>query len=224
VQENLSEADRHEADARALEQRAAAREGLAVPPPRYVCGDQAMADQVTSGGERLGIRAPCWSGESGALDRDRAAAAQLRADARAHRAQARALVMAQKGWCAGLPAAELDHSPLDHREDLVSVEADLDGDRVRGARIRFGKVPNLTADWLRQTLGCHQALAAAAGYEPTYMASCPAVLPGAQIDVIDDPAGLIVVIHDDDPGAALTVYARAEALLDPNAEHAAHHH
>lgn len=219
MQGHLTEAEQHDADAAALERRAQARDSVATPSERYVCGDQALADLTTSGGERLGVRAPCWSGEQSAVDRDRAAAARLRADARAHRAQARALVTAQQAWCAGLPPAELDHSPLDHREDLAAVSAELDSDRVVGARIRFARVPHLTAEWLRQTLACHHALAAATGFEPTYLATCPAVVEGSETTVIDDPDGLVVVIRARDPGAGLTIYARAEALLDPAAEH-----
>lgn len=223
VEGNLAEAERHEADADALERRAAQVE--AQPGPHYSCGDQALVDQTTSGGQRLGIGAPCWSNEAGAVERDRAAARALRDDARTHRAKARALVVAQRGWCAGLPSAELDHTPFDHREDLAAVSAELDNDRVVGARIRFAKVPGLTADWLRQTLACHQAMAAAGGYEPTAMASCPAVIAGAELTVVDDPAGPIVVLHATDPAAALAIYGRAEALLDahlddPHAEHA----
>lgn len=224
VQDHLSEAEQHDADADALEQRAQAEATVAAPAPAYVCGDQPLADQVTSGGERLGIRAPCWRGESNAVDRDRAAAARLRADARAHRAQARALLTTKQAWCAGLPAAELDHTPFDHHEDIVAVTAELDSDRVVGARIRFGPVPHLTADWMRQTLACHHALAAASGFEPTYLASCPAVVAGAEMTVIDDPSGLIVVIRASDPGAGLTIYARAEALLDPQADPVDHQH
>ena len=215
VEENLAEAERHEADAAALELRASERERLAGPTAtRYVCGDQALADQVTSGGQRLGVVAPCWSGELGAIERYRAHAAALRADARAHRARATAMVTAARRWCAGLPEAELDHSPFDHREDLAAVSAELDGDRVVGARVRFGRVPNLTADWLRQTLACHQAIAAAGGYEPQHLATCPVVVPGVTTEVEEDPAGLVVVIRAADPAAALVVYARAEALLD----------
>lgn len=215
ARDHLAEADRHEADARALEQRAATAELQPGPPsPRYICGDQDLANQVTSGGERLGVRAPCWSGEVGAVSRFRVAAAKLRADARAHRVHARALVTSERSWCAGLAPEELDHSPFDHHEDIAAVSAELDGDRIVGARVRFGPVPQLTADWLTQTLACHQAIAAAEGYDPLHMASCPVVVPGAQTTVLDEPGGLVVVMRADDPAAALVIYARAEALLD----------
>jgi hypothetical protein len=216
VQGHLSEADRHEADAHQLDERAAAIERTG-PPTAYACGDQALADQPTSGGERLGGRAPCWSGERGAIARSRALAHQLRADARAHRAQARVLATTERETCAGLPPEELEHSPFDHREDLAGVEAELDSDRLRGARIRFSRVPGLTAAWLRRALACHQAMAAATGYDPTHLATCPSTVAGADTTVIDDPGGLIVVVRAADPAAALTIYARAEALLAANA-------
>lgn len=222
VQDHLAEAERHEEDARTLEQRAADRERSGTSVPAYTCGDQALADQVTSGGERLGARAPCWRGERGAVERDRAAAARLRDDARAHRARARAMVAAERIWCGRLPPEELEHSPFDHREDLAAVQAELERDRVVGARIRFARVPHLTADWLRQALACHQAIAESAGHEPTLFGTCPAVVAGASTTVIDDPAGIVVVIRAADPGAALAVYARAEALLDHTDPHAGH--
>lgn len=215
---HLAEAAQHEADAEALEERAAARERVA-RPERVVCGDQALADQSTSGGERLGVRAPCWSGERGAIERQREMARQLRQDARAHRARARALIVAANAACAGMPEEELEHSPFDHHEDIAAVSAELSYGRLVGARIRFKAVPGLDAGWLRRSLTCHQALAAAVGHEPTYMATCPAVLPASRFEVHDGPAGLVVVITADEWATALTIYGRAEALLDPTMEH-----
>lgn len=214
AREHLAEADRHEADAQALEDRAAALERVQ-RPQTVVCGDQVLADQSTSGGERLGARAPCWTGERGAIARQREAAAHLRADARSHRARARALIIAADAACVGLPAEELEHSPFDHHEDIAAVSAELRGGRLAGARIRFAAVPGLDADWLRRSLTCHQALAAAVGHEPTYLATCPAVLPASRFEVLDRPAGLVVVVTAEELATALTIYARAEALLDP---------
>jgi hypothetical protein len=135
------------------------------------------------------------------------------------------MVSAERWWCAGLPPEELDHTPFDHREDIAAVSAELEGEHVRGARIRFRRVPGLTDDWLRQTLACHAAIAAASGNDPTHLTTCPSVVAGAETTVIDDPAGLIVIVRADDPAAALTIYARAEALLDPRLDiHAAHDH
>ena len=52
--------------------------------------------------------------------------------------------------------------------------------------------------------------------EPHYLATCPVVLPGARFAVVEERAGLVVVVTADDWATALTIYARAEALLDPS--------
>jgi hypothetical protein len=216
ARDHVAEAERHEADARDLDEQAAALERKG--PTRATCGDVGLTELATSGGERLRILPPCWSGEVAAVERDRTLAAQLRADARQHRTAARAMVTAKQQWCAGLPASELDHTPFDHREDLVSVRAVMEGDRVRGARVRFAKVSGLTADWLRQTLACHQSIAASSGFDPTYLATAPSLVAGAETTVVDHAWGLEVIIRAADPAAALAVYGRAEALLDDHAD------
>jgi hypothetical protein len=220
--EHLAEADRHEADARALQANAAAIE-RAGTPTRVTCGDTALDTLSTSGTERLPLSPPCWAGEVATVRRDRAHAAELLADARRHRIQAREMVRTQVKWCSGLPLAELEHSPFDHREDLAAVQAELEGDRLRGARIRFKPVAGLTAEWMRQTLACHQAMARSMGFEPTHLSSCPSVVLGAHAEVSETPRGVEVVIRAVDADAALVIYARAEALLDaePDAEPAA---
>jgi hypothetical protein len=214
--EHFAEAERHEAEARALEADAAAAERTGAPT-QATCGDVALSELTTSGTERLNILPPCWAGEASAIRRDRAHAAQLRVEARRHRIQARELVLAQQRWCAGLPEAELDHTPFDHREDLRAVQAELDGDRLRGARILFKPVAGLTAEWMRKTLACHQALAAAVG-EPEHLAGCPSVIRGAQTVVTETPQGLEVAIRAVEPEVAQLIYARAEALLDGSRE------
>ncbi len=215
--EHLAEADQHEAQARALEARAAEKERSGNPTP-YTCGDTALNELATSGGERLHLAAPCWAGERSAIRRDREAAERQRAEARDHRRTARAMLVAERKWCAGLPASELEHTPFDHREDLASVQAELEGDKLRGARVRFRKVPGLSADWLRQTIACHQAMSAMHGYDPTNLSHDPSVVSGVQTTVIEGPNGLEVVMRAADPAAALVVYARAEALLDVERE------
>ncbi len=210
--EHLAEADRHDADARQHEELAldAERAGRATT---YVCSDPVVTDISTSGGERLTPRSPCWSAEGRAVERHRAAAARLRADARAHRAMARQLLGGARDACAGLPEAELEHTIFAHHEDIAAVEAVLEGDLVRGARVRFERVPGLTADWVRQSLRCHQAMAAAGGYSPTYMPECPSVVAGAVTQVFDTPAGVVVEITSRDAAAALVIYGRAEDVL-----------
>src|SRR5688572_6045775 len=137
VDEHLAEADRHEADARALDETAAKVEGRPLPAP---CGDPVLSDQVSSGGERLIVMQPCWTGEHTIAARHRETAQDLRDDATRHRRRARALLSAERRSCASMPPDELDHSPFAHREDVVSVTAIVAADEVRGARLRIRKV------------------------------------------------------------------------------------
>lgn len=212
VQGNLTEADRHEAEAREHEQLAAAAERRSTASP-LVCGDAAYNHVSTSGGERLSYWTPCWSAEASAVNRHRAAAARLHAEAREHRARARAL-LAKVENCAGFSADR--PTPFDHREDILSVTAELQNDAVRGARVRFARVPGLTAEWMRRELTCHQAWAAALGYEPQFLPHCPAAIQGVTVEVEETPDGsVLVILRSVDPATGLAVYGRAEALLDP---------
>lgn len=179
-----------------------------------LCGDRVMSDQVTSGGERLIQVSPCWTAEGDTVSRHKAEADRLHLDAEMHRAHARQLLDAEAASCAQMPAEELTHTPFAHREDIANVAAELDGDHVVGARITFRTVPGLTGDWLRQAISCHQARAAALGWDTTYMGYDPAVLPGVKAMVSEDDKGVVtVVLHAKDDGTALAVYGRAEDLL-----------
>lgn len=85
--DHRAEANRKDAEARALEERAA--ESAADPDAHgYACGDTVAADQVTSGGERLITQSSCWpTGED--PDELRAKAKRLRQEADEHRRRAR---------------------------------------------------------------------------------------------------------------------------------------
>lgn len=211
--DHLAVAQRCEDDARHHDELAADAEARKAQDGGLICGDRALAQQATSGGETLTPRPPCWTTEADAVARHRTAAAQLRADARAHRALARQLVGAAREACESLPENELVVSPFSHADDLRSVDAVVEGDRVRGARIRFKPVAGLDAAWLERSLSCHQALAAAVGFEPTYMPTSPAAVEHARVVAVDTAAGPEVEIRSDDPAAALVIYARAEELL-----------
>jgi len=215
VDANLAEAERHEADARQHEQLAAAAEGRT--PRAGTCADDALNHVSTSGGERLTSWTPCWSAEADAVRRHRAAAARLHAEAAEHRARARALLAKLEG-CADFSADR--PSPFDHREDIVAVGALLEGDAVRGARIRFARVPRLTVDWMKRELTCHQAWAAALGYAPDVLPDSPAAVPGVALTIEETTDGsVVVVLKASDAATALAAYGRAEALLDPRQDH-----
>lgn len=213
VTEHLAEADRHEADAERHDLLAQDAEFRKRQDHGLVCGDRALATQATSGAEPLTPRPPCWTSEADAIASHRTAAAHLRADARAHRALARQLLGAARAACDSLPELELAASPFSHRRDIAAVEAVLEGDRLRGARIRFAPLDGLSADFLLRSLTCHRALAAAGGYQPTHLASSPAVIPGSELIAVDTEHGPVVEITATDPAAAIVIYARAEALL-----------
>jgi hypothetical protein len=213
VQEHLAEAERQDAEAQVHEQTAS--EATRRDPYELICPDPVLADQLTSGGERLLARTPCWSAEPTAATRHRELAEHLRADAAAHRARAAELAAAERRACDGMPAEELAHSPFAHREDVDAVAALVENGRVHGARIRFRPVPGLTVDYLRGAIACHQARAAALGWEPTHFAYDPTLLPGAEVRVHQHGQAVVVTARAADQATALTIYGRAEELLDP---------
>ncbi len=214
VTDHLVEAEEHDEEARRHEAKADEAEARGASRTPQACGDTVLADQSTAGGERLGIQ-PCWTAESAAVERHRAAAERLRKHAAEHRAWARYLLEAEQASCRGLDPAEIDHSPFAHHEDIAAVTAELDSDRLRGARIRFAAVPGLTADWMRGAVACHQARAAALGYDPQYLADDPTTVAGAAVEVLEHDGALVVVVRAPEDAAALVIYARAEALLAP---------
>ncbi len=214
VTDHLLEAEQHDEEARRHDAKADEVEPVAEARTPRGCGDTVLADQSTAGGERLGIQ-PCWTSEAATVERHRAAAERLRKHAAEHRAWARYLLEAEQASCRGLDPAEIDHSPFAHHEDIAAVTAELDSDRLRGARIRFAAVPGLTADWMRAAVTCHQARAAALGYDPQYLADDPTTVAGAAVEVLEQDGALVVVVRAPEDAAALVIYARAEALLAP---------
>jgi hypothetical protein len=210
---HLEEAQRHEADATQLEREASEVSSTAAPPAAN-CVDASTTGQVTSGGERLIQPGRCGSTGSGVDARLREAAA-LHADAAAHRAKASKLMKAQRKACVGVTEAELGISAFAYVEDVLSVTALLDGAQLRGARVRFRKVEGLSAAWLLSSIECRQALGAAYGWDPTYLAYDPTVLDGVEVAASDESDGIVVEITAADEGTALVVYHRAESLLFP---------
>jgi len=212
VDENLAEARRHEAEAQQHDRQAEAAETRTTRVA--ACSDVVAADQVTSGGERLLSHSPCWTASDDEAHH-RALAADLRHDAQLHRQRADALAAAERVACADMPKNELGHTPFMHREDIATVTAVVERDRVRGARIRFRPVPGLTADWLRAAIACHQARSAALGWPPTHFGYDPTLLAGTTVTVETHGTAVLVTVRSDDDATAQAVYGRAEDLLDP---------
>ena len=61
-----------------------------------------------------------------------------------------------------------------------------------GARVLFAKVPGLEVGWLRRAISCHQARAAAMGYDPKVMSYCPLMVAPTSTTV-EDMGGTIAV-------------------------------
>lgn len=180
---------------------------------RY-CADRSIAAQSTSGGVPISLVTPCWSPTDN-RDAHIHLAAKLRRDARAHRATATRLIEAERAACDRLPASERDHSPSWHRGDIIGVETVYAGHHVVGAQLVFRKLAGLSVDWLRTAYECHRAQAAAQGFDPTFMAYCPAGIADVAIDVAERSDGYVVTFRSsvrDDAGPA--ILARAEALIE----------
>ncbi len=208
--EHLREAARHDQEA-AVHERAAA-EAARSGYEGYACGDRALSDQTQTGGEPVTRWVPCWSVERDASAAHQADAERLRAEARAHRATARALVEVERTFCAIMPEDELTHTPFYHRTDVASVEAYREGDALAGARITFRPVRGLTVEWMRDALLCHRARAASLGYPATYMPYDPTTLRATHLAVATTGGAVVVTVRADDDVTAAVVWSRAQAL------------
>ncbi|MBK9034721.1 MAG: hypothetical protein IPL61_26230 [Myxococcales bacterium] len=207
----MDEAAAHDRAAAAHER--AANEARRSGSGGYACGDRALSDQTTTGGEPVTRWVPCWSVEQEGSAEHEAAAERLRTEAREHRAIARTLVDVERTFCAILVDDELTHTPLFHRDDIASVEPYREDDRVVGARVTFKRVRGLDADYLRQALLCHRARMATLGYPATYMAYDPSMLAHSHIAVDERGGPVVLTVRGDDEVTAAVVWSRAEALV-----------
>jgi hypothetical protein len=155
---------------------------------------------------------PCWTARSAAREHEQRAA-RLQRDARRHRATARHLLAVEDRTCAPLPAAERDHSPSWHRDDIIEVEPVRRDGHLEGARLRFRKVAGLDAAWLRTAYDCARARAAVHGYDPELASYCPAVLEDVRVDVEDGGHTLVVTVRSDRSEIAAAAWGRALELV-----------
>ena len=207
---HMEEAAVHDQKAAVHEQ--AASEAAKSGAGGYACGDRALSDQTTSGGEPVTRWVPCWSVEREASSTHEAEAERQRAEAREHRAIARTLVDVERTFCAILTPDELTHTPLFHRSDIARVDPYREGDRTVGARITFKLVRGLDADYLRQALLCHRARMATLGYPTTYMAYDPSMLAHSHVAVEERGGPVVLTVRGDDDVTAAVVWSRAQAL------------
>jgi hypothetical protein len=206
------EARRHERQARQSQGAPARGEQAPGGQSSYGCFDQAMPEP-DSGGQRVPVLRPCWTAKTQpASDRERDGAAHRRQAAR-HHAMAATLWRAERRACAGLDGADAARSPFSRRGDIVRVAPLRAGGRVTGARVVFRRADGLDPDWMRRSIACQQARAAAQGY-PARSGGGPIAVAPTRATVAasaDEIAVSITAARDEDAAAVL---GRAEALVD----------
>lgn len=209
----------HEAEA-ARHEEAAAAELRAYNPDAEVTVVQCRAWSTR------GYRT-CWTSVVNPTEEHLRAAERARAEAEAHRAASTALGTAEAAACRGIPAADRDMSPFEHREDIVSVEPHMRPPRggkggsaptVNGATVTFLAVPGMTAEWLQRVVDCHLARNAALGHVVPEMPDCPLVPKGAEAKVRSTGNGFAVTVKSDDEDAGRDILARARRLVPAMAE------
>lgn len=207
----MEEAEQH-AD-RAAQHRDAAKLPDTPHTERYSCGDRALSDQATSGGERLVPTVPCWD-----IAEENAAHHRFLADreeqiARTERRAATSMVETELAACRGLSDRELEHSPFAHRKEIEAVIPHRESGALRGVWIVFKPVPGLGAAWMRQAIACHRARFERLGEPATYLPEDPTLVAGATA-IVDMRGGQVVVlIETADAASARVAIERARDLV-----------
>lgn len=163
----------------------------------------------------------CWTSTTNPTKEHLEHAEEHRKRAADHRAASQALRDAEARACVGIPDADRDESPFDHREDIASVTelySPLSGGknptrRFEGATVVFRAVPGMTAQWLQRVIDCHLARNAALGHEVPEMAYCPLVPKGVTASVTPTQSGFAVALKSDDMDVAREVLRRAKSLV-----------
>jgi hypothetical protein len=185
------------------------------PGERYSCGDTALMDQATSGGERLMPTVPCWDVAQENAEHQRYLAAREERIARTERRAATAMVEAELAACRGLSARELEHSPFAHKKEIAAVIPHRQSGAIRGVRIVFKPVPGLTAAWMRQAIACHRARFERMGEPASYLAEDPTLVAGSTTTVDDQSGHIEVLISTGDATSARVALDRARDLVGP---------
>jgi hypothetical protein len=217
AEQHEAEARRHEAEAREHDKTAASLAASEESGEIPRCLDQPLAGQPTSGTERLQLMRPCWTSEQAPSATQRREAKRDREAAAEHRRMAATLRRAEAEACSGLGVDEISHSPFHHTADILAVEAVKKGKELLGARVTFRKVPGLDAAWMRKAVTCHQARAAALGYDPSEMPYCPLHAGPTDVDVEDLGDAVVVTVKGKNDLTAAIILGRANDLVAPAA-------
>jgi hypothetical protein len=183
------------------------------PGERYSCGDTALIDQATSGGERLMPTVPCWDVAQENAEHQRYLAAREERIARTERRAATAMVETELAACRGLSTRELEHSPFAHKKEIAAVIPHRQSGALRGVRIVFKPVPGLTAAWMRQAIACHRARFERLGEPAGYLAEDPTLVAGSSTTVDEQSGHLEVLIETGDATSGRVALDRARDLI-----------
>lgn len=213
----MASAKEHAARADARRRTAAAAERDPTHPGGYQCGDVALSDQTTSGGERLVQAVPCWDTTERSVAQHRwgAQAGQDERLADAERRAAASLLEAERSACRGLRARDLESSPFAHRREIAEVVPHREAGVLRGVRIVWKPVLGLTAGWMQQAIACHRARFERLGEPATYLPEDPTLVANATATVEQRGGHIEVLIETRDDTSSHVALGRAMDLVGP---------
>ncbi|MDB4954640.1 MAG: hypothetical protein JWO36_2209 [Myxococcales bacterium] len=176
----------------------------------YTCGDTVLEDQVTSGGQRLVYWQPCWDWEMEPEMLERRESTQVVP----LQTPDRRLVEAEAMACANVGPSERERSPFSHRKQIAQVTPHRVAGRLAGVRVRFERVPGLTADFMRKDIECHRARWETLG-RVSVPTTDPTLIDGARVTVFDRNGQVEVLVETDAPDRAELALARAKGEMLP---------
>jgi hypothetical protein len=211
--EQMTAADEHSEKAAAHRRAAAIPDQDPTSPSGYQCGDVAMSDQTTSGGERLVQSVPCWNVDEEIAEHHRWQADREQLLADHERRAATQMVEDEIAACRGLSARELEHSPFAHRREIAQVIPRREAGVLRGVRIVWKPVLGLSADWMRQAIACHRARFERLGEPSIYLPDDPTLVAHATVTVHEWRGHLEVLVESDDEISSRVALERARDLV-----------
>jgi hypothetical protein len=214
-EDHLASAKEHAARADARRRTAPADERDPTHPSGYQCGDVALSDQTTSGGERLVQAVPCWDTTEKSVAQHRWGAADEDRLADAERREAASLLEAERTACRGLRRRDLEHSPFAHRREIAEVVPHRAAGVLRGVRIVWKPVLGLTAGWMQQAIACHRARFERLGEPATYLPEDPTLVANATVTVEQRGDHIEVLIETRDATSSHVALGRAMDLVGP---------
>ncbi len=212
---HMAAADEHSEKAEQHRQAAAVPDSRSGDPAGYSCGDTALMDQATSGGERLVQSIPCWDLTEESVEHHRYLADHEQQLARAERRTATTMVETEIQACRGLSERELEHSPFAHRREIAAVIPHRETGTLRGVRVIFKPVPGLTAAWMRKAIACHRARFERLGEPAVFLPDDPTLVARSTTTVEQRGGHLEVLIASDDDVSARVALDRARELVGP---------